>query len=325
MSSNIAENERLIPKARRVMRLKHYSIRTERSYINWIKRYVHFHGTQHPAKLGKQHIEAFLSHLATEEHVAASTQNQAFNALLFLYRYVLEMPFGDDIQALRARKLERVPTVLTRDEIKQVFAHMQGLNLLMAKLMYASGIRLMECIRLRVHDLDFGQQQLTVRSGKGEKDRFTLLPKALHPALYDQLDRVKTIHEGDLKEGHGEVYLPYALERKYPKANTRLEWQYVFPSEKLSRDPRGGKTRRHHWNPSTLQAAVRKAGEKTKIQKRISCHTLRHSFATELLRSGYDIRTVQDLLGHKDISTTMIYTHVLKLGGLAVKSPLEDL
>lgn len=325
MSNLIPENERLIPKTIRLMRLKHYSIRTEQSYINWIKRYMRFHGTQHPATLGKKHIEAFLSYLATDEHVAASTQNQAFNALLFLYRYVLEMPFGDDIRALRAKRSEKLPTVLTKGEIRELLAHMQGTNLLMAKLMYASGIRLMECVRLRVHDLDFEHQQLTVRSGKGAKDRFTLFPKVLHPSFYDQLDRAKTLHDVDVRNNHGEVYLPYALERKYTKANIRWEWQYVFPSEKLSRDPREGKIRRHHWNSNTLQAAVRAAREKAGISKRVSCHTLRHSFATHLLQSGYDIRTIQDLLGHKDISTTMIYTHILKQSGLAVKSPLESL
>lgn len=326
MSSNdIHENERLVPKTERILRLKHYSIHTERSYINWIVRYIRFHGTQHPDQLGKKHIEAFLSHLATEEHVAASTQNQAFNALLFLYRHVLNIPFGNNIQALRAQKTERLPTVLTKEEVKRVFAHMQGVNLLMAKLMYASGLRLMECIRLRVADLDFEQQQLTVRNEKGAKDRFTLLPRVLHPTLHEQLDRGRILHDSDLKDGHGEVYLPYALERKYPKANIRWQWQYVFSSGKLSRDPRAEKIRRHHWNSGTLQTAVRKAGEKAKLTKRISCHTFRHSFATHLLQNGYDIRTVQDLLGHKDVSTTMIYTHVLKQGGLAVKSPIEDL
>ena len=325
-TASLPQNGRkLIPEIRRVIRLKHYSIHTEEAYIGWTKRFITFHNRRHPRELNEKDVEAFLSHLATNEHVAANTQNQAFNAIVFLYRNVLKLPFSEEIQALRAKKPERVPTVLTKDEVKRLLSVMSGTNLLLAKMLYAGGLRLMECLRLRVADLDFEQQQLTVRDDKGGKDRCTLFPLALHSAVCDHLKRVKTLYYHDLEEGYGRVYLPYALKRKYPHAEALWIWQYVFPSEKLLMDPRSGERRRHHWNPGTLQTAVKVAATKAKLTKRVSCHTLRHSFATHLLQRGYDIRTVQHLLGHKDLSTTMIYTHVLKQGGLAVQSPFEDL
>ncbi len=313
---------KLLDQVRDAIRLKHYSIRTEQAYVDWITRYILFHHKRHPKEMGVPEIQDFLTHLAVNLNVSASTQNQALCALLFLYREVLHQDLGP-IDALRAQKPKRLPTVLTRDEVQRLIAQMSGTHQLMAKLLYGSGLRLMECVRLRVKDLDFGQHLIVVRDGKGEKDRITMLPDAVVPALQEHLQRVKLIHENDLKLGYGSVYLPYALERKLPNASKEWVWQYVFPSDRLSTDPRSGITRRHHLDETGLQKAVRAAARMAGITKRVTCHTFRHSFATHLLESGYDIRTVQELLGHKDVKTTMIYTHVLNRGGLAVRSPLD--
>ena len=320
---------KLLDQVRNVLRRKHYSIRTERAYVDWIKRFIRFHKTaqgtfRHPRDMGEPEIEAFLTYLATERNVAASTQNQALSALLFLYRHVLHQDIDLPIDALRAKKPRRLPTVLTKDEVRRVLSFMSGTHQLMARLLYGSGIRLMECVRLRVKDVDFAQYMLIVRDGKGEKDRVTVLPDAVVPFLHEHLAHVRLLHQNDLRQGYGRVYLPYALAEKYPNAAAEWGWQYVFPATKLSQDPRSGATRRHHIDPSGLQKAVRRAAKQAQIVKPVSPHTFRHSFATHLLEAGYDIRTVQELLGHKDVKTTMIYTHVLNRGGLAVHSPLDD-
>jgi len=321
----------LLSKAQRILRSKHYSYRTELSYLGWIRRFILFHGKRHPVHMGRAEIEAFLTHLALEKKVAAATQNQAFNAILFLYRTVLETPIDFPIQAVRARRPKRVPTVLSREEVQRVLACLTGSQALMAKLLYGSGLRASELVRLRVKDLDFALRQIVVREGKGAKDRFTILPDSLVEPLRSHLQRIKRIHEQDLQRGYGSAHLPYALERKYPGADREWIWQYVFPSHVLSTDPRVGVIRRHHLSPSSLQKAVRRASRLAGIDKRVSCHTFRHSFATHLLEAGYDIRTVQELLGHKDVKTTMIpsaslrtgYTHVLNRSGMAVRSPLD--
>ena len=317
-----ATPRKLLDQVRDAIRLKHYSIRTEQAYVNWIKRYIYFHNVRHPAEMGAPEVQAFLTHLAVEGNVAASTQNQALSALLFLYNAVLHQDLGP-IDAMRANKPKRLPSVLTKEEVHRVLGHLSGTHLLMVKLLYGSGLRLMECLRLRVKDLDFAQCQILVRDGKGEKDRVTMLPESVVVPLQDHLRIVKRTHEEDLAKGYGAVYLPYALERKYPNAEREWIWQYVFPANRLSVDPRSGIVRRHHVHESSLQKAVRAAARATGIPKRISPHTFRHSFATHLLEAHYDIRTVQELLGHKDVKTTMIYTHVLNRGGLAVRSPLD--
>ncbi len=316
-------SKKLLDRVRDAIRLKHYSIRTETAYVDWIRRYILFHDKRHPKDMGAPEVEAFLTHLAVHEHVAASTQNQAYSALLFLYREVLHQDLGP-INALRAQKPKRLPIVLTKDEVQRVLSHLSGTHQLMARLLYGSGLRLMECVRLRVKDLDFAQRAIIVRDGKGEKDRITILPESLIAPLQDHLQHVRRLHQEDLAQGYGAVYLPYALERKYPNASREWIWQYVFPSERLSVDPRSASVRRHHVDESGLQRAVREAARQAGIHKRVTCHTLRHSFATHLLQNGYDIRTVQELLGHKDVRTTMIYTHVLSRGGLAVRSPLDE-
>jgi len=281
--------------------------------------------------MGAAEIEAFLTHWAVNQNVAASTQNQALSALLFLYREVLHKDLDCPIDAVRAKRPKRLPTVLTKEETRKVLGCLSGTHQLMAKLLYGSGLRLMECVRLRVKDVDFAQRQIIVRDGKGMKDRVTMLPDSLVVPLQEHLQRVKRLHEQDLAQGYGSVYLPFALERKCPNANREWIWQYVFPATKVSRDPRSGAVRRHHLDESGLQKAVRKAARLAGLPKRVTCHTFRHTFATHLLeacpelsrRGGYDIRTVQELLGHKDVRTTMIYTHVLNRGGLAVRSPLD--
>jgi integron integrase len=278
-----------------------------------------------PKDMGEREVSQFLSHFAVDRRVASSTQNQALNALVFLYKHVLRIDLGDFGHVERAKRPERLPTVMTKAEVARVLASMSGIYGLMARLLYGSGLRLMECVRLRVKDIDFERDQVIVRDGKGMKDRATMLPGQLKPFLSEHLGRIKTMHEQDLQKGLGEVYLPFALERKYPNAGREWGWQYVFPSERLSRDPRGGKMRRHHLNESGLQRAVQKAARLAGIAKPISPHTFRHSFATHLLEAGYDIRTVQELLGHKDVSTTMIYTHVIKKGGMGVQSPLDTI
>jgi integron integrase len=315
--------KKLLAQVRDAIRLKHYSIRTEESYVTWIKRFILFHHKRHPNEMAGAEIEAFLTHLAVQQQVAASTQNQALSALLFLYRNVLNRPLDLSIDAVRAKKPKRLPTVLTKEETLMVIAHLSGTQRLMAKLLYGGGLRLMECLRLRVKDLDFTPRQIIVRDGKGMEDRVTMLPESLIMPLQEHLSPVKRIHAQDVAQGVGPVYLPFALERKYPRAGRLWIWQYVFPSDRLAKDPRTGIIRRHHANESSLQKAVSQAGRTVGLNKRISCHTFRHSFATHLLQQGYDIRTVQELLGHKDVKTTMVYTHVLNRGGMAVRSPLD--
>jgi len=317
------QGKKLLDQVRDVLRLKHYSIRTEESYVDWIKRYIFFHKKRHPKDMGRAEVEAFLTYLAVEGNVAASTQNQAFSALLFLYREVLHQDLDGPLDSIRAKKPARLPVVLTRAETRQVIEGMTGAHQLMAKLLYGSGLRLMECLRLRVKDIDFERREITVRDAKGGHERVTMLPASLVAPLQEHLKRVKLLHQQDLDAGYGQVYLPYALDRKYPNASREWGWQYVFPSERLSTDPRSGVTRRHHVDESNLQRAVKDAVRLARLAKPASCHTFRHSFATHLLESGYDIRTVQELLGHKDVKTTMIYTHVLNRGGLAVRSPLD--
>lgn len=301
---------KLLDQVRNATRLRHMSLRTEEAYLMWIKRFIFFHRRRHPKEMGTEEIRAFLTYLAVERQVAASTQNVALNALLFLYRHVLRQEFPDLDHLERAKRSRRVPTVFTPQEVTAVLAQLKGTHHLMASLLYGSGLRLTECLRLRVKDLDFAYQQLTVRDGKGAHDRVTMLPRSLEAPLQRQLAKVRLLHEEDLAEGFGDVYLPYALARKYPNAGTSWVWQYVFPAAKRSHDPRSGKERRHHVSETVLQKAVKAALQQAGIPKRGSRHTFRHSFATRLLENGYDIRTVQELLGHKDVKTTMVlYAH----------------
>jgi integron integrase len=316
--------KKLLDQLRDAIRAKHYSYRTEQTYIDWCKRYILYHNKRHPAEMGIPEIQAYIVHLATDQHVAASTQNQALSAILFLYRNVLlrEIEFPTDL--LRAKKPSRLPTVLSKAEAMAIIHGMHGTPRLMTQLLFGSGLRLMECLRLRVKDIDFASRQLIVRDGKGENDRSVPLPESISALLKEHIERVRTIHSQDLREGYGEVHLPYALERKYPAASREFGWQYVFPAGQRSIDPQTGKTMRHHVHESVLQRAIKDAVRLARIDKQVSPHTFRHSFATHLLQNGYDIRTVQELLGHKDVKTTMIYTHVLQRGGLAVKSPLDN-
>lgn len=325
MSEKHSLKPSLLDQVRNHLRLKHYSIRTEDTYAQVIKRFILYHNKRHPQEMGVDEIRQFLSHLATGDNVAASTQNVALAALLFLYREVLgraDIDFIDGIE--RAKRPARVPTVLTREEVSRVLLNLSGTHHLMASLLYGSGLRLMECVRLRVKDVDFGYRQIIVRDGKGEKHRRTILPASLREPLERQLRLAQALHEIDLREGHGRVYRPRALERKYPTAATDWGWQWVFPANKLSVDLRSGQVRRHHASEDALQRAVKGAISQGGVTKRASCHTLRHSFATHLLEAGYDIRTIQELLGHADVQTTMIYTHVLDRGGKGVRSPLDE-
>ena len=318
---------RLLDEMRDLMRRRHYSIHTEHACRDWIRRHVRFHNTRSRDGLryGEEKIEAFLTHLARDRHVAASTQNQAMNALVFLYRHVLEQPLSGEINADRARRKVWIPVVLTREETARVIALMSGVHQLIVKLLYGSGLRITECLRLGVQDVNLEMKALTVRSGKGDKDRVTTFPEKLVQPLKEHLVRVKVIHEQDLEEGYVQVYLPHALARKYPRADKVWRWQYVFPAGHRSVDPRSGQTRRHHLDPSPINKAIARVVRQTGIGKRVSAHTFRHSFATHLLQRGTDIRTIQALLEHTDISTTMIYTHVLQQGGHGVTSPLDDL
>jgi integron integrase len=318
---------KLLDEVHQVLRLYHYSIHTERSYVEWIVRFVRFHGMRSRADLfpAEPKIEAFLTDLAVQGHVAAATQNQAMNALVFLYKRVLNHAMEDRINAVRADKKINVPVVMTREEVATILSQLDGTPQLVAKLLYGSGLRIMEAVRLRVKDIDFPMKQLTVRSGKGDKDRFTTCPATLTPLLQNHLARVKTLHQQDLAQGHGEVYLPYALARKYPHTAKEWGWQYVFPARDIAVDPRSGVTRRHHVDPSVVNKAIKVAVRRAGLTKHISAHTFRHSFATHLLQRGTDIRTIQQLLGHNDVATTMIYTHVLQQGGQGVPSPLDDL
>jgi len=305
------------------MRRLGLSLRTEEAYVGWVRRFILANGKRHPRELGRREVEAFLTHLAMHGHVAASTQNQALSALLFLYREVLqqELPWMENIR--RAKKPERLPVVLSREEVAALLAEMNGVTWLMASLLYGAGLRLMECARLRVQDVDFVRREITVRQGKGGKDRRTMLPAMTVDALQNQLAEARRVHERDLAAGRGAVWLPHALARKYPNAAREWAWQYVFPASSRSTDPRSGMERRHHLDETVLQRAVKQAVRRARITKPATCHTLRHSFATHLIEGGYDIRTVQELLGHKDVSTTQIYTHVLNRGGSGVLSPLD--
>ncbi len=313
----------LLDNVRNVMRVRHYSYQTEKTYIHWIKQYIYFHKITHPKDMGAAEVEAFLTHLAVERTVAASTQNQALAALLFLYKEVLKVDLPWLEEFTPAKKSERVPVVLTKEEAKLIIEQFSGTNWLIANLLYGSGLRLIEALRLRVKDLDFGYRQITVRDGKGGKDRFTVMPTKLIEPLQKQLETSKKLHELDLRHGLGRVEMPFALARKYPNAESEWIWQYVFPSKSLSKHPRTGATGRHHVSPSSLQKQFKEIMRKSRIPKNASPHTLRHSFATHLLQDGYDIRTIQELLGHKELTTTMIYTHVLNQHRLGVRSPAD--
>ncbi len=315
---------RLLEQVRHAIRVKHYSLSTEKSYLYWIRFFIRFHQLRHPRGLSERDVQRFLTYLAVERNVAAGTQNQALNAIVFLYREVLQQPLGDFSNAVRAKKGQRLPSVFSRDEAHQVIARLQPPHHTLAGLMYGSGLRLMEAVRLRIKDIDFRRETITVRSGKGDKDRQTLLPAPLVPDLKSACRKAQLLHRMDLEQGHGEVYMPTALARKYPHAATSLPWQYVFPSDRLSTDPRSGRTGRHHLSKETVQRAVKKAIHSAGIVKKASCHTFRHSFATHLLEAGYDIRTVQELLGHEDVRTTQIYTHVMAKGVAGVQSPLVN-
>ena len=322
-STSSTHTPRLLDSIREVMRVHHYSISTERSYIQWIKRYIYFHNKRHPKEMGADEITAFLTHLAVNRKVSPSTQNQSLNALLFLYKRVLQikLPLIDNV--VRAKRTKRLPVVFTRPEVKALLAQFDGTRWLIFSMMYGCGFRILECLRLRVKDIDFHYKQIIVRDAKGGKDRVTLLPDSLIDPLRNHLARVKELHELDLTTGFGCVYLPHALERKYPKACRDWGWQFVFPSNNIATDPRTGVRRRHHLYEKTLQRRIKQAIQDAGIIKPASSHTLRHSFATHLLEDGYDIRTVQELLGHKDVKTTQIYTHVMGKGCNGVKSPLE--
>ena len=306
---------RLYDRMVEILRVRHYSRRTEDAYVYWIRRYIQFHQRRHPRELCEDDVNRFLTSLAVEEHVAASTQNQALSAILFLYEHVLKQPLDRIEGVVRARRPKRLPVVLTVGEVSHVMSHLAGDKWLIAMLLYGGGLRLLEALRMRVKDLDFERGEITVREGKGDKDRVTTMPRAVVKHLQEHLQRVKTIHQQDVADGYGRVELPHALARKYPKANEEWCWQFVFPQERRWRNARTGEQGRHHIDESlfsrSLKAAVRKAG----LTKRVTSHTFRHSFATHLLADGYDIRTVQELLGHKDVRTTMIYTHVLNRGG----------
>jgi len=316
---------KLIDQVKEVLRYHHYALRTEQIYCDWIKRFLKFYGYQtHPRDMGAPEVERWLSGLATEQQMAASTQRQALNAIVFLYRKVLDIDL-DEIAPVRSKRTRRPPTVLTQPEVQGVLQRMQGTHRLMAQLLYGCGLRLMECIRLRIQDVDFGQGRIFVRGGKGGKDRTVVLPEAVRALLADHIERVQALHENDLREGFGEVYLPEALARKYPTACREAGWQYVFPAKNRSKDPRSGKIRRHHVLESGLQKAVKTAVSKAGITKRAGCHTMRHSYATHLLENGTNIRTVQELMGHQDVKTTEMYTHVMHKDINAVQSPLDTL
>ncbi|MCP4545277.1 MAG: integron integrase [bacterium] len=315
---------RLMDSVRRAVRIRHFSRRTEKAYSGWIRRFIHFHGTRHPSEMGAEEVTAFLSHLAVVRRVSASTQNQALSALLFLYRDVLgrDLPWLDGI--VRAKKPSRLPTVLTVAEVRALVSELNGVNRLIVSLLYGSGLRLLECLRLRIKDLEPTRSEILVRDGKGQRDRITIMPDRLKEPLAEHLLKVRMLHEKDLTAGDGSVELPAALERKYPRAPWEWGWQWVFPATRAYWHRETGRLRRHHLHETVVQRAVKRARMKAGIVKPATCHTLRHSFATHLLEKGYDIRTIQELLGHKDVSTTMIYTHVLNKGGRGVKSPFDE-
>lgn len=314
---------RLLEEVRSRLRLKHYSLRTEQAYVYWIRRYIRASGRRHPRELDGVAVETFLSTLATRDHVAASTQNQALSALLFLYREVLGVKLPRLDEVVRAKRPRRLPVVLAKGEVARLLRELAGREWLMASLLYGSGLRLMECLRLRVKDVDFARNEITVRNGKGNKDRKTVLPASLREALLRQVDEARVQHGRDLDAGFGAVSLPHALARKYPKAPSEFAWQYLFPAARRGVDPRDGREKRHHIDEKVLQRAVASAAKRAGIDKPVTPHVLRHSFATHLLEAGQDIRTVQELLGHKDVATTQIYTHVLNRGAGGVLSPLD--
>jgi len=320
-----SEKSPFLNRVRHTIRTRHYSLRTEQAYVGWIRRFILFHNKRHPEELGETEVSEFLTHLAVNRRVSPNTQNQALNALVFLYRHVIGRPLGDILGTVRARRPQRLPVVLSREEVRRLFQHLDGPHWLPGSLLYGSGLRLMECLRLRVKDLDFDHRAITVRSGKGGNDRVVTLPDPCIEPLKRQLQMVRNLHEKDLRDGFGAVWLPDALARKYPRAPKEWGWQYVFPASRRSVDPHSGVTRRHHLDDSGLQKAIKLAVRKAGITRPASCHTLRHAFATHLLERGMDIRTVQEQLGHKDVRTTQIYTHVLQRGGNAVISPLVDI
>ncbi|MBI2988261.1 MAG: integron integrase [Deltaproteobacteria bacterium] len=325
MENSAPPKPKLLDQVRQAIRARHYSPRTEETYVGWMKRFIFYHNKRHPAEMGKQEIARFLSSLASESHVSASTQNQAFNALLFLYQEVLQRKIGLIEGVVRAKQHRRLPVVLTKEEVQRLLASLEGTPGLMVTLLYGAGLRLMECCRLRVKDIDFSRNQIVVRAGKGDKDRYTMLPAAVKEPLLQHLQAVKRQHEEDLKAGLGRVSLPNALERKYPNAGREWGWQWVFPATSHYTDRVTAERRRHHLHESVLQKAVKDARLKAGIAKPAGPHTMRHSFATHLLEDGYDIRTVQELLGHADVTTTMVYTHVLNRGGKGVRSPVDGL
>lgn len=324
-SSSGSSPPKLLDRLRDALRSRHYSRRTAQSYAMWVKRFCVYHSVRHPAEMAEPEINAFLTHLAVHEKVSSSTQNQALSALLFLYRQVLGRDIGGLGDIVRARRSKRLPVVLTRAEVRVLLDGLSGDKRLMAGLMYGAGLRLLECLRLRIQDIDFLSNQIVVRDGKGLNDRVTMLPDKMKAPLLEHIERVRRIHERDLAEGFGRVMLPYALERKYPGASSEWRWQFVFPQQQRWINHATKQQGRHHVHPSILQKAVREASRRAGLTKQASCHTLRHSFATHLLEAGYDIRTVQELLGHKDVRTTMIYTHVLNRGGKGVRSPVDSL
>jgi integron integrase len=330
-SSSAAEQIRqrrrppLIEQLRQTLRSKHYSRRTEQSYCGWVKRFLRFHRMRHPGQMGEAEVNAFLSHLALRKKVSASTQNQALGAILFLFKRVLGKEVGNMGDVIRARRPKHLPVVMTRDEVASVLDHLEGQVWLMCSLMYGAGLRLTECLELRVQDIDFGANQIVVRSGKGFKDRVTVLPQTVKSGLIDHLRKVRGVHERDLRDGYGRARLPYALAKKYPRADREWRWQFVFPQRHRWVNRQTGEQGRHHVDESIVQKVLKAAVAQTDLTKRVSCHVLRHSFATHLLEDGYDIRTVQELLGHKDVRTTMVYTHVLNRGGKGVRSPMDSI
>ena len=316
---------KLLDRMRNALRVRHYAIRTEECYVDWAKRFILFHNKRHPNEMGAAEVNRFLTHLAVEGKVSASTQTQALCAILFLYKTVLEMDPGWLGEVVRARRPKRLPIVLSRDEVRRVLVQLDGTHRLIGCLLYGAGLRLLECLRLRVKDIEWDMNQLVIREAKGNKDRRTMLPRTVRESLRESLDAVRRLHDSDLKAGYGSVWLPHALERKYPNMPREWCWQYVFPSAKRSTDPRSGVVRRHHLDEGAVSRRFREAVKKAKLEKRATPHSLRHSFATHLLEDGQDIRTIQELLGHANVETTMIYTHVLNKGGRGVDSPLDEL
>ena len=315
--------KKFLDTVRECIRIKHYSYSTEKSYLYWIKQFILYHNKRHPTEMGVKEIEMFLSHLAIECNIAASTQNVALNAILFMYKKVLKIEFEENINAIRAKRSQNIPVVLTKEEVVVVFSKMDAKHKMMAQLLYGTGMRLMECLRLRVKDIDFNSNYIVIHDGKGKKDRITVLPDSLKDVLKKHLEKIKKYHEQELLKGYGRVFMPTQLDKKYPSAARSWLWQFVFPSSTRLVDPDTGKVFKFHMHHSSLQRAVKDAVRKAGIMKHAGCHTFRHSFATHLLEDGYDIRTVQELLGHKDVRTTMIYTHVMQKGALGIKSPLD--